>query len=917
MNDLFINIFNLGVTAGWLVLAILICRPLMKKAPKWINCLLWGIVGLRLVFPFSLESIFSLVPSAEPLPQNITMSPAPAINSGVGVLNDAINPIISTSLAPTVGASVNPMQIVIAVASWVWVIGIALMLGYGIVSYISLRIKVRVSVKGEEKVYFCDDVDSPFILGVFRPRIYVPSGMRGEALDHVLSHERAHLRRGDHLWKPIGFTLLALYWFNPLLWAAYALLCRDIEAACDEKVIKSMPNEAKKSYSEALLACSLHRRRIMACPLAFGEVGVKERIKMVLNYKKPAFWIIIVALVATLVLSVCFLTNPRTKVKEMLEPGTEWVCRDDVLVSFYVDDDYSIKGYLSQDAKSYVITIYWRAAGNNAVAEIYKDPLYDIEITDTDLLLSGKFKMRRGDLVLEVDVDNLGLMDGELVFEKTDAEWLLDEYGNPVLSGRVLEWNHEFYVQIGDSGCDVPGVNIELKHARDAGDDIIFQINWINGSDKEQVIGPHFEVFHYEGDELVKLEDKCGWDQNESIVLSGSNSSSGYNITEHYDISTPGKYRFECHGAWVEFEVVRQERDETLLQNEDGTELFAYDPSKKYTVYVWQMAKNSYSFGLLETKARDWLDRELMDLRGVNAEIMRNTLASKNLGADDVNILAWQNPLSSYIGDYANYWTAMDDVTPQQNMYIAMIYDMLFGDSVRSSYPSVYESKFFDVDGDGEDEYNRVCLGLTDGKFEFSYIVSEDGRSASYYDTFYTEPMSLKFFTSDGKVRLRGVDEKGGVHIYAVSLDNGHVKLTEIEEAPSVADTSQNKLDLSKADLSLVDRIVITNGQTGEVEYLSTAYDKNGFNNVMAAIKTVKARNPVSNKGHYGFAYHVELYYDYQTVFTFSLCNEPTDSPRIVCGYYETDNGFNYAARYELTSPSYEKLAEVLGKYFK
>ncbi len=906
MNDLFIKIFNLGVTAGWLVLAILICRPLMKKAPKWINCLLWGIVGLRLVFPFSLESIFSLVPSAEPLPQNITMSPAPAINSGVGVLNDAINPIISTTLAPEVGASVNPMQIVIAAASWVWVIGIALMLGYGIVSYISLRVKVRVSVKGENKVYFCDDVDSPFILGVFRPRVYVPSGMRGEALDHVLAHEKAHLRRGDHLWKPVGFALLAFYWFNPLLWAAYALLCRDIEAACDEKVIKEMPADAKKSYSEALLACSLHRRRIMACPLAFGEVGVKERIKMVLNYKKPAFWIIVVAFVATLVLSVCFLTNPRTKVKEMLEPGTEWVCLDDVLVSFYVDDDYSIKGYLSQDAKSYVITIYWREAGNNAVAEIYKDPLYDIEITDTDLLLSGKFKMRRGDLVLEVDVDKLGLMDGELVFEKTDAEWLLDEYGNPVLSGRVLEWNHELYVQIGDSGCDVPGVNIELKHARDAGDDIIFQINWINGSDKEQVIGPHFEVFHYEGDELVKLEDKCGWDQNESIVLSGSNSSSGYNITEHYDISTPGKYRFECHGAWVDFEVVREEKKNSLD--------FVYDSSKKYDVYVWQMGKGGFSFGLLESKERDWLDDELWDLKGVDASGMRQILIQNNLGPNDINIVPWQNPISSYIGDYWMNWVAMDDATPQKNLYLAMLYDMLFGVSERIYYPSVYESTYFDIDGDGAQELNKIALGLDGDKFTLRYMVSEDGRALIYDDTYEVAPMSVKLYTDDGNLRLRGVTEDGATHIYVITLESGHVKLTEIEDTKSRE--LIKKLDLSEIDLSLVDRIVVTNGQTGKRAYLNKWLDKVLFQTIIDTVKKIEATNPVSSRGYYGFTYHVELYYDYQTVFSFSICPE-ANGASITCGYYETVGNFDYPARYKLTEPTYDHLAAVLGNCFK
>ena len=231
MSEVFIKIFNLAVTAGWFVLALLILRPLMKKTPKWISCLLWGIVGSRLCIPFKLESIFSLIPSAEPIPQNITMAPAPEINSGIGVMNEIVNPVISETLAPQVGASVNPMQIVIGVASYIWVIGIIAMLCYSAISYILLRRKVRVSLKGEGNVYFCDDVDSPFILGVILPRIYIPSAMSGEALGHVLAHEKAHLRRFDHIWKPLGFCLLAIYWFNPLFWVAYALLCRDIEAA--------------------------------------------------------------------------------------------------------------------------------------------------------------------------------------------------------------------------------------------------------------------------------------------------------------------------------------------------------------------------------------------------------------------------------------------------------------------------------------------------------------------------------------------------------------------------------------------------------------------------------------------------------------------------------------------------------------
>lgn len=926
MDAFFIKFFNLGVTAGWLVLAIILLRPLMKRAPKWINCLLWGIVGLRLVFPFSLESIFSLIPSAEPLPENIMMTPAPEINSGVGVINNAINPIISTTFTPGIGASVNPMQLVIAIASVVWVIGIALMLGYGIVSYILMRIKVRVSVRGEEKVYFCDEVDSPFILGVFRPRIYVPSEMKGEALDHVLAHERAHLRRGDHLWKPVGFTLLAIYWFNPLLWVAYALLCRDIEAACDEKVIKIMPDEAKKSYSEALLACSLHRKRIMACPLAFGEVGVKERIKSVLNYKKPAFWVIIAALVATVILSVCFLTNPQGKPSDRLTVGSEWTGEGLAIVNFAVEENGAIRGYLNYDSRSYDIVLHTRSAGlvrgSRLWVEIRKGDLIDAMVTEDDLLLSGSMRTRGDKLILVIDKDNLGITQYEkkLVFKQADDLNMIGSNGLvyiPDLSGL----DYKFGVRLLDYGIDKAGVGFEFKQAFRSGDDILFAIEWDNKGVEAQAIGPQFEILRYDGGSLTPLPDLMGWDQNLIELLPGTKSCREYNITEQFDISAPGKYRFECHGAWVEFEVVGEDKEETSSQNEANNAAVVFDPSysaydssRKYDVYVWQMAANSFSFGLLDSKPRSWLDDELWDHKGVDASRMRQILLDKNLGPNDVNIVHWQNPLSSYIGDFWVNWHYIDYNTPQENFYYAIVYDMLFGASPRRYYPTATETEWFDIDGDGTKEENRIFFGLVDGKFMFRYIISEDNKTAAYNDIFYTEPMSLKFFTTEDKLRLRGVTEDGGVHIYDIVPEDGHVKLTEIEST-FIADSET--LDLTKADLSLVNRIVVTNGKTGEVTYLNTAFDRNGFNAVMNALKTVKATDPVSNKGHSGFNYHVELYYDFQTVFAFSLCNEPTGAPRIVCGYYETDGGVDYAARYKLTGESYAKLEEVLKKYFK
>lgn len=311
MEAVFIKALNMSLSATWLILAVLLLRLLLKKAPKWISVVLWSLVGLRLVLPFSLQSVFSLIPSAEVVSPSIGYAQHPEINSGVSVIDNAVNPTLGDALAATPMNSVNPMQIVLYLGSLVWVAGIAILLLYGLISYLRLRHKVAEAIPYEKNTWLCDQVKTPFILGVFRPRIYLPSGLNDEETAYVLAHEHAHLRRKDHLWKPLGFLLLTVYWFHPLIWVAYILLCRDIEAACDEKVIADMAMTEKKAYANALVSCSMQRQLILACPLAFGEVGVKERVKGVLNYRKPAFWIIVAALIACVVIAVCFLTNPK------------------------------------------------------------------------------------------------------------------------------------------------------------------------------------------------------------------------------------------------------------------------------------------------------------------------------------------------------------------------------------------------------------------------------------------------------------------------------------------------------------------------------------------------------------------------------------------------------------------------------
>lgn len=315
MGEIFLKLLNMSITAGWLILAVLCVRLLFRKMPKWVNCLLWGVVAVRLVIPFSVESALSLQPSAEPIQSSAVVSGeimpyVPSVDSNLSVVENIVNPILAETFAYSEAESVAPLQVFAEVAGTVWVIGMITLLAFALGSMIRLSFLVKESVRYKNNVYIGDRVKSPFILGIIRPIIYLSSSLTEEEIEYIMAHERAHLKRKDYLWKPFGYLLLSIYWFNPLCWIAYVMLCKDIELACDEKVIKDMTFEDKKEYSRVLLSCATQRHLVMACPVAFGEVGVTERIKTVLNYKKPAFWITLVAIAVCAIIAICFLTNP-------------------------------------------------------------------------------------------------------------------------------------------------------------------------------------------------------------------------------------------------------------------------------------------------------------------------------------------------------------------------------------------------------------------------------------------------------------------------------------------------------------------------------------------------------------------------------------------------------------------------------
>lgn len=309
MTVFFAGLVKTAIGANWLILAAIFLRFLLKKAPRRVTCLLWAIVALRLVLPVSIESPVSLIPQSTVALQeavDTSLIHVEAVPSGNGA---------AAHLPTAIGTAQVPEMHTLPLPT-IWACGMAIMLGYLLISYFRMRYLVREAVREEENIWVCDGVTSPFILGVFRPRIYLPSGLSGSSRAYVIAHEKSHLCCKDHLWKPFAFCLLAMYWFDPLVWAAYWLACRDIEFACDERVIRALKLPERKAYASALLACSDGRKRVLVCPVAFGETAVVQRIRSVLNYKRPSFWAILVAVILILALAIGFLTVPKSEPKE-------------------------------------------------------------------------------------------------------------------------------------------------------------------------------------------------------------------------------------------------------------------------------------------------------------------------------------------------------------------------------------------------------------------------------------------------------------------------------------------------------------------------------------------------------------------------------------------------------------------------
>ncbi len=650
MSDIFLRVCNLALTAGWVVLAVVVARLLLRRAPKWLHCLMWALVALRLMLPFSFESVFSLIPSTRPLPDNIATAPVPQINSGLAAVDRVINPVISATMTPAVGDSVNPMQIWLTVGSWIWLIGVGGMLLYASISYWRIARQVRASVRSDG-VYLCDDVDTPFILGVIRPRIYLPSALDEADTAYVIAHERAHLRRWDHVWKPLGFLLLSVYWFQPLLWVAYVWLCRDIESACDERVIREMDGGDKKRYSEALLHSSVRRRALSACPLAFGEVGVKSRVRAVLNYKRPAFWLIVVAVVLSTVLAVGLLSDPWHLPGELIQPGTTWADEDGVL-ELTVHENHEVCGTMQLGDEQLDVRMLYRE--QYAMICAMDDPYGDAPLLECGL------RARHGKLVLIISEDAVQTGIKRLTLHRqSTARWEIHtEYEGIYLTLDVIT-------------VDVNG------HA-------VLHAKWHNDTETTANYGEPYAIEYWNGEawEYVGTEN-ISFTLPAYILLPGEVRAKTY-ATDLFDLSRAGRYRLLSHfsieglpysewvetknqyGTWVEFEYVLDAYDTsdsaqaeiyapvvvdeaTRMQlRATYPEYFDLDTTDGLTVYVWQLAAGSYSCALLPGAPQDHEQSALMSLRATTVDEMKAILTSYRLPCDKIIIEPTHMLYSSY-----------------------------------------------------------------------------------------------------------------------------------------------------------------------------------------------------------------------------------------------------------------------------
>lgn len=822
MTELFLNIINMSISASWIVLAVLVLRLLLKKAPKWISVLLWAVVGIRLVCPFTLKSVLSLIPSAETVPPEIMQSPAPAINSGVSALNNVINPVITESFAPTAGASANPLQIIIPVMSQIWLLGLVGMLVYTAVSYAHLHRRISTAIRLCDNVYQSESVVSPFVLGIIKPKIYLPFSIDESAASHVIAHEKAHLHRGDHLWKPLGFFILALHWFNPLMWLGYALLCRDIELACDEKVIKELDRDARADYSEALVACSVNRRMIAACPLAFGEVGVKGRVKSVLSYKKPAFWIITVAMIASIAVAVCFLTSPENEGGLLpLQSGTEkeGVSLEIVKTELSFPDPYIEIKWINDTGERIIFGEEFRILYENDGAwencSIVPEPVWELvayfaeanssvtrryKLSGQTMTALGKYRFEAPfSFDKKAETEYTAWVEFEL---RESVELLAPHTYKPI----KLVYDDGKYsllqtIDIMPTYIIANGMQLFEKTDNIRGPMGTFVESVLNNNTFDSRFTINSDENPWLGDEKIddlKKNNKRFWElygaENKLYVLLEQNDGALYIGRGYYIPSVPEK----SHIRWLykvkEISDGSKKSATELAQLGVYTDAYTDGLKVKYPhyfglsaesgldVYIWQMSANSYSCHLVEStpnasSAQLFPNGEffpssasLWEMKAIIADYIKSGSVRK----DDVHIY----PTSVA---YSSYYYKIDD--EYKAAVTKLFWEEFPGENM--AYNHIIDAAVFDIDKDGDKERCVLSFGPTSGLYTVRFDVYdlEGSKEAKYSDicsglAFGQTSFELK----DGETKIKVLRQSDGTELwFSISVRDGHMVIMDDE----------------------------------------------------------------------------------------------------------------------------------------
>lgn len=549
MVNTFIELCNRSIQAGYLILAIIFLRLVWKRVPKLMYRFLWCLVGLRLALPFTLETALSLIPKKTVIEPEILYAKTPAVDSGIPTVNQVVNPMMAESFTPAVGASVNPLQVVMTIGAWIWLVGLVALLLYSVISYIRLHYRVQDAVLFKENIFQSEKVDSPFVFGFLKPRIYLPYSLEEENMAYVIAHEKMHIKNRDHLLKPIAFILLSVYWFNPIVWLAYYLFCKDLELACDEWVIWNLETADKKAYAKALVMCSTQRKFGSISPLAFGENAVKERIKNVLRYKNPTVLAFAMIMVVVLVAVVCFMTNPV----EVAE--NEIVLKNDGVIIDVLKEPEEIKSG-SFEADAFItdgVENNGESENNQAVPILLKEPpklgfsdmlsskinqfeisanQYDWTYLDAELTEDGVYDFANAS---EVGISATGL---EPTAAAKMTKWLrLTEYQGidtwlyrlycDVLPDKVIVREYSIY----DLGDAFPEVRSEKEYTKD-----MLLIELIPGRIYE--ITAIWDESHYE---------ECGYYGEASYVLVTDTEYATYDDIRKYQLEMANTVSIDAH----------------------------------------------------------------------------------------------------------------------------------------------------------------------------------------------------------------------------------------------------------------------------------------------------------------------------------------------------------------------------------